>query len=173
MICTQCAAMCLLSATGPPVIRVQSVRVYEMRRPPSQSPVPVPGPGPGPQSSQISAVPFLGRSRDSPALRPMAGRRDPGRPSQQRGTRACRQPKERAPQAMDQMSGCCTCGLPAACGIGWVGWLQSCGWWVQVMVQPCVCLAGCRSGRTYTASGPQIHQRLRSSDFGCSTVGYR
>lgn len=119
MMCMQCAAMCLLSAAGPPFIRVQSARVYEMRprpRPHSQ------GPRPGSQSSQIFAVPFDDRSWDSPFPRPINDRQDPGRTIYQRETRACTQPNERALQAMDQMSGCGTCNLTAASGIGWVGW---------------------------------------------------
>lgn len=75
---------------------------------PCHSKSPVPGP-----VSQICAVPFIDRSGRSPSVRPMT--------DGQRGTKACTQPKENASQSMDQMSGCCTCNLPAVSGIGWVG----------------------------------------------------
>lgn len=150
MICTQCAAMCCVLS----VHRLLEFRVSESMRC-----VPVPVLGPQAQTwfpvFQIFPVPFVNRSWDSPSLRPMTEGHDPGRPSQQRETRACRQPKERASQTMDQMNGCCACNLPAASGIGWVGCSRM-GWagriarilrvlvqvMLQVTVQVCVCLDG-------------------------------
>lgn len=163
-------AMCcdVLRAIGPPaLIRVQSAESMRC----VSVPVPVSRPRPGSQSCQIFAVPFINRSWDSLCPRPMTGGQNPGRTKQLHGTRARRQPKERASQAMDQMSGFCSCILPAASGIGWVGrsWI---GWAGQNSSNPpaggCagdgagMCAPGGRYVRTLTV-GPTSIQRLRSS----------
>lgn len=170
MICTQCTAMCCVLSVRR-LLEFRVSRVYEMRpsaRPRSQAQTRFP------VLPDLPPFRFVDRSWDSPSVRPMTGRHDPSRPSQQRETRACTQPKESASQPMDQMNGCCTCNLPAASGIG--GWDRA-GWaglgriarilrvvvqvMLQVTVQVCVCLAVGTEGGTYVGPRPS---RLRSSN---------